>query len=74
MSFGAVSEPSVAGSGQLMNALYAHGLIERVSADGVPDRRQPGAGRLFENGGTQASLRLVDAQPAADTVILRYHP
>lgn len=68
-----VGEILVAGSQQLVQALHAHGLIDEYRLMVFPIV-VGGGKRLFEESGAQASLRLVEAKPAGDTVLLRYHP
>ena len=68
-----VGELLVAGSGRLVNALHAHGLIDEYRLMVFPIV-VGGGQRLFEEAGAQSSLRLIDARPAADTVLLRYEP
>lgn len=63
----------VAGSRRLVNALHAHGLIDEYRLMVYPIVLGRGA-RLFDGPGVQAQLRLVEAKPASDTVLLRYHP
>jgi dihydrofolate reductase len=63
----------VAGSRRLVNALHAQGLIDEYRLIVYPIVLGRGA-RLFEGTGVPARLRLVEAQPAADTVLLRYQP
>ncbi len=67
-----VGELLVAGSGQLVNGLHAHGLIDEYRLIVYPIVVGGGA-RLFAESGEQASLRLVDARQSADTVLLRLH-
>jgi dihydrofolate reductase len=62
----------VAGSQQLVQALHAHGLIDEYRLMVFPIVLGAGK-RLFEAPGDQTSLRLVEAKPAGDTVLLRYH-
>jgi len=60
------------GSRQLVNTLHAHGLIDEYRLMVYPI--VIGAGkRLFDDSSAQASLRLVEAKPAADTLLLTYH-
>ncbi len=66
-----VGELLVAGSGQLVRALHAHGLIDEYRLMLFPIV-VGGGKRLFEAGETQTALRLVDTTPAGDTVLLTY--
>jgi dihydrofolate reductase len=68
-----VGEILVAGSQRLVNALHAHGLIDEYRLMVFPIVLGGGR-RLFDESGAQARLRLVDARPAADTVLLTFHP
>jgi dihydrofolate reductase len=63
----------VAGSVRLVNALHANGLVDEYRLMVFPIVLGGGK-RLFENSGDPASLRLVEAKPAADTLLLTYHP
>ncbi len=63
----------VAGSQQLVQALHEHGLIDEYRLMVFPIVIGGGK-RLFAESGAQTTLRLVEAKPAADTVLLRYHP
>jgi dihydrofolate reductase len=68
-----VGELLVAGSAQLVSALHAHGLIDEYRLMLYPIVLGGGK-RLFADGPTQTTLRLVEAKPSADTVLLTYHP
>lgn len=68
-----VGEVLVAGSQTLVNTLHAHGLIDEYRLMVFPIV-VGGGKRLFEESAGQVSLRLVEAQPSADTVLLRYQP
>jgi dihydrofolate reductase len=68
-----VGEILVAGSGQLVSTLHAHGLIDEYRLMVFPIV-VGGGRRLFDDSAAQASLRLVEARPAADTVLLTYRP
>ena len=68
-----VGEILVAGSGRLVSALHAHGLIDEYRLMVFPIVAGGGK-RLFEDPGAPVSLRLVESEPAADTLLLRYHP
>jgi dihydrofolate reductase len=63
----------LAGSQQLLNALHVHGLIDEYRLMVFPIV-VGGGRRLFEDSGTQTSLHLLEARPAAETVLLRYRP
>jgi dihydrofolate reductase len=69
---GEVGEILVAGSVQLVNRLHAQHLIDEYRLMVFPIV-VGGGKRLFEESRAQASLRLVEAKRAADTVLLRYH-
>jgi dihydrofolate reductase len=66
-----VGEILVAGSGQLVNTLYAHGLVDEYRLMVFPIVLGGGR-RLFGESGAQTSLRLVEVKPAADTLLVRY--
>jgi dihydrofolate reductase len=68
-----VGEILVAGSGQLVSTLHARGLIDEYRLMVFPIVLGGGR-RLFDDSAAHASLRLVDARPAADTLLLTYHP
>ena len=68
-----VGELLVAGSIQLVAALHALRLIDEYRLMLFPILAGGGA-RLFEDAGTPASLRLLDAERSADVVLLRYEP
>jgi dihydrofolate reductase len=68
-----VGEILVAGSARLVNALHAAGLIDEYRLMVFPIVLGGGK-RLFEDAGAQKNLRLVEARPAADTLLLTYHP
>jgi dihydrofolate reductase len=62
----------VAGSQRVVSALHADGLIDEYRLMLFPI--VAGGGRhLFDASADQATLRLVEAKPSADTVLLRYH-
>jgi dihydrofolate reductase len=56
----------------LVATLHAHGLIDEYRLMVFPII-VGGGKRLFDESGTQSTLKLVDAAPAGDTVLLRYH-
>jgi dihydrofolate reductase len=66
-----VGEILVAGSCRLVNALHAHGLVDEYRLIVFP-YVAGGGKRLFDDAAAPANLRLVDARPSADTVLLRY--
>jgi dihydrofolate reductase len=66
-----VGEILVAGSCQLVAGLHALGLVDEYRFVVFPFVAGGGT-RLFGDPAAQASLRLVDARPSADTVLLRY--
>ena len=68
-----VGEILVEGSHRLVCELNAHGLVDEYRLMLYPIV-VGGGKRLFDDSGTQARLRLVEAEPAADTVLLRYQP
>jgi dihydrofolate reductase len=68
-----VGEILVAGSRRLVNGLHARGLIDEYRLMVYPIVLGTGA-RLFDDSAGRATLRLVEAKPAADTLLLRYHP
>jgi dihydrofolate reductase len=68
-----VGEILLAGSQHLASALHAHGLVDEYRLMVFPIVLGGGK-RLFEDAERQASLRLVEAERAADTLLLRYHP
>ncbi len=68
-----VGEILVLGSRRLVHALHAHGLIDEYRLMVFPIVLGGGQ-RLFDDPGARVSLRLLDARPAADTLLLRYHP
>ena len=67
-----VGEILVVSSRQLVNTLHAHGLIDEYRLMVYPIVIGPGK-RLFDDSSAQATLRLVEAKPAADTLLLTYH-
>jgi dihydrofolate reductase len=67
-----VGEILVAGSRQLVNGLHALGLIDEYRLMVYPIVLGAGA-RLFDDSGAQVTLRLVEAKPAGDTLLLTYH-
>jgi dihydrofolate reductase len=67
-----VGDILVAGSGQLVNGLHTLGLIDEYRLMVYPIVLGAGA-RLFDDSATQATLRLVEAKPAGDTLLLTYH-
>lgn len=67
-----VGEILVAGSRQLVGGLHAHGLIDEYRLMVYPIVLGAGA-RLFDDSAAQATLRLVEAKPAGDTLLLTYH-
>jgi len=67
-----VGEILVAGSRQLVNGLHAHGLIDEYRLMVYPIVLGAGA-RLFDDSAAQATLRLVEAKPAGDILLLTYH-
>jgi dihydrofolate reductase len=68
-----VGEILIAGSRRLVNALHARGLIDEYRLMVFPIV-VGGGERLFDERATQAALRLVDVERAADTVLLTYQP
>ncbi len=64
----------VAGSGQLVNTLMQHGLVDEYRLMVYP--LILGTGKcLFNNGSVQHTLRLVEARPVGSGIlILVYHP
>jgi dihydrofolate reductase len=68
-----VGEILVAGSQQLVSGLHAAGMIDEYRLMLYPIV-VGGGRRLFDESGVPSSLRLVEAKPAADTVLLRYQP
>lgn len=68
-----VGEILVAGSAQLVSALHVAGLIDEYRLMVFPIVLGGGK-RQFEDAGAQRSLRLVEARPAGDTLLLIYHP
>jgi dihydrofolate reductase len=68
-----LGEILLAGSGRLVNALHANGLIDEYRFMVFPIVLGGGA-RLFEDSEAQTSLRPVDVRRAADTVLLTYRP
>jgi len=66
-----VGEVLVAGSRQLVGALHAGHLVDEYRLMIFPIVLGGGK-RLFEGSGEPSSLRVVEARPAADTVLLRY--
>jgi len=68
-----VGEILVEGSHRLVGELNAHGLVDEYRLMVFPIV-VGGGKRLFDDSGTQARLRLVEAGSAADTVLLRYQP
>jgi dihydrofolate reductase len=67
-----IGEILVAGSRTLVNALHVNGLIDEYRLMVFPIVLGGGK-RLFDELSTQVSLRLIDARPAADTLLLTYH-
>jgi dihydrofolate reductase len=67
-----VGEILVAGSRQLVNGLHALGLVDEYRLMVYPIVLGAGA-RLFDDSAAQATLRLVEAKPAGDTLLLTYH-
>lgn len=64
----------IAGSGQLVHTLMQHNLIDEYRLMVFPVVLGSGK-RLFEDGGNQAALRLVEAKPVGSGVlILIYRP
>jgi dihydrofolate reductase len=61
----------VAGSIQLVNGLAEHGLVDEYRLMVYPTVL--GQGKRLWAKGVQANLELVDARPAADTLLLTYH-
>jgi dihydrofolate reductase len=61
----------VAGSAQLVGLLHAHGLVDTYRLMLFPIV-VGGGKRLFGEPGTPASLRLAEAKPAGETVLLTY--
>ena len=68
-----VGDILVAGSQRLVGALHALGLIDEYRLMLFPIVLGGGK-RLFDESGARATLRLVEAKPAADVVLLRYQP
>ncbi|HEX6524396.1 MAG TPA: dihydrofolate reductase family protein [Streptosporangiaceae bacterium] len=68
-----VGEILVAGSQTLINTLHTHGLIDEYRLMVFPIT-VGGGKRMFDQSTIQVNLRLVDALPAAQTLLLRYHP
>jgi len=68
-----VGEILVEGSHRLVCELNAHRLVDEYRLMVFPIVAGGGK-RLFDDSGMPTSLRLVEAAPAADTVLLRYHP
>jgi dihydrofolate reductase len=62
----------VAGSAQLVHTLTEHDLVDEYRLMVYPIVAGGGK-RLFADSDKQATLKLVDARPSADTVLLRYH-
>src|SRR5436305_6390132 len=62
----------VAGSQRLVGALHAIGLIDEYRLMMYPIVAGGGK-RLFDASADQMRLRLVEAKPSADTVLLTYH-
>ncbi len=67
-----VGELLVAGSASLLHALTANDLVDEYRLMVYPTMLGSGK-RLFADPGAQANLKLVEAVPAADTVLLTYH-
>jgi dihydrofolate reductase len=67
-----IGEVLVAGSHRLVATLHAHGLIDEYRLMVFPII-VGGGKRLFDESGTQSTLKLVEAAPAGATVLLRYH-
>jgi dihydrofolate reductase len=63
----------VNGSVQLVNALMEHDLVDEYRLMVFPVVLGAGK-RLFRDGTAPAPLRLVDAKPAAEVLILTYEP
>jgi dihydrofolate reductase len=63
----------VNGSAQLVEALRAHDLVDEYRLMVFPTVLGAGK-RLFDGGGDVSSLRLTDAKPAGECVILTYEP
>jgi dihydrofolate reductase len=66
-----VGEILVEGSHRLVGELHAHALVDEYRLMVFPIVAGGGK-RLFDDSGTPAPLRLVEAGQAADTVLLRY--
>lgn len=67
-----VGEILVAGSAQLVKMLTEHDLVDEYRLMVYPTVVGSGK-RLFADSGKQSNLKLVEAKPAADTVLLTYH-
>jgi dihydrofolate reductase len=63
----------VNGSAQLVEALRAHDLVDEYRLMVFPTVLGAGK-RLFAGGGEVSSLRMTDAKPAGECVILTYEP
>ena len=57
----------------MVSALHVAGLIDEYRLMVFPIVLGGGK-RQFEDAGAQRSLRLVEARPAGDTLLLIYHP
>lgn len=66
-----VGELLVAGSGRLVNSLHHYGLIDEYRLMVFPIV-VGGGKRLFEESDAQTALRLIEATPSADVVMIRY--
>jgi dihydrofolate reductase len=66
-----VGEILVAGTRQLVATLHEHGLLDKYRLMVYPIVLGTGK-RLFEDSSAPVSLRLLEAKPAPDTVLLTY--